>query len=192
MIDLDSAVCDPRFLPYHGWHDDHRHHVNTPEYRPAAQQNRSEFHQIAFLLQEWGLCRRALQIGLGVPGGTHFMLRSMFDEVLTIDSDASVVSRYGLQMDDKNVFFGDSHCPRVHDVVMRFAPFDFLLIDGDHSRKGTLRDWVDYAPLVRRGGAVALHDAICLSQVAEAVEIIKESHEVQVIGTEVGIAVVRM
>jgi predicted O-methyltransferase YrrM len=35
---------------------------------------------------------------------------------------------------------------------------DFLFIDGDHSREGVENDYLAYAPLVRSGGAIALHD----------------------------------
>jgi cephalosporin hydroxylase len=38
------------------------------------------------------------------------------------------------------------------------APVDFLVIDGDHSYEGVRRDIELYAPLVRAGGLVVLHD----------------------------------
>lgn len=38
---------------------------------------------------------------------------------------------------------------------------DFLFIDGDHSVEGVLKDWNHYSHLVRKGGAIALHD-ICI------------------------------
>jgi predicted O-methyltransferase YrrM len=38
------------------------------------------------------------------------------------------------------------------------ASLDFLFIDGDHSREGIRRDWIDWAPLISPGGFVALHD----------------------------------
>jgi predicted O-methyltransferase YrrM len=36
---------------------------------------------------------------------------------------------------------------------------DFLFIDGDHTYDAVRRDWQDWAPHVRRGGIVAMHDA---------------------------------
>ncbi|HRU04989.1 MAG TPA: CmcI family methyltransferase [Candidatus Brocadiia bacterium] len=39
------------------------------------------------------------------------------------------------------------------------APVDVLHIDGDHSLAGVAADWDMYAPLVRPGGLVLLHDA---------------------------------
>lgn len=37
-------------------------------------------------------------------------------------------------------------------------PVDFLFIDGDHSPEGVRQDFEIYAPLVRKGGIVGLHD----------------------------------
>jgi hypothetical protein len=37
---------------------------------------------------------------------------------------------------------------------------DFLFIDGDHSLAGVASDFAMYAPMVRPGGLVALHDII--------------------------------
>ena len=55
----------------------------------------------------------------------------------------------------------DSHDPatrrRVEDLVGG-REVDFLFIDGDHSRAGVESDYLAYAPLVRAGGAIALHD----------------------------------
>jgi predicted O-methyltransferase YrrM len=58
---------------------------------------------------------------------------------------------------------GDSHDPR---IVARFHDWlgtdrlDFLLIDGDHSAAGVAADFETYAPAVRPGGLVALHDIV--------------------------------
>lgn len=35
---------------------------------------------------------------------------------------------------------------------------DYLFIDGDHTYEGAKRDFELYAPLVRQGGIIALHD----------------------------------
>lgn len=55
----------------------------------------------------------------------------------------------------------DSHAVSSRESLGRVlgsAPLDFLFIDGDHSYAGVKRDWLDYAPLVRPGGLIALHD----------------------------------
>jgi predicted O-methyltransferase YrrM len=56
---------------------------------------------------------------------------------------------------------GDSHDPatpaRVEEIL-RGEPLDFLFIDGDHTYEGVKADFELYAPLVRPGGLIALHD----------------------------------
>lgn len=48
---------------------------------------------------------------------------------------------------------------RSEDVARRFErPIDLLFIDADHSYKGVRRDWETWAPKVRPGGVIALHD----------------------------------
>ena len=59
------------------------------------------------------------------------------------------------------VIRGNSHDPAVRRRAgdcFRERGVDFLFIDGDHSRAGVEADFRDYAPLVRPGGIVALHD----------------------------------
>lgn len=57
----------------------------------------------------------------------------------------------------------DSHraesLQRVHEVLGR-RPLDLLFIDGDHASNGVANDFAMYAPLVRRGGLIALHDIV--------------------------------
>ena len=57
----------------------------------------------------------------------------------------------------------DSHADETKRHVLQIvgqAKLDFLFIDGDHSYEGVKKDFEDYAPLVRPGGIVALHDII--------------------------------
>lgn len=56
---------------------------------------------------------------------------------------------------------GDSHALATRDAVTRALgrkPLDFLFIDGHHGYESVTSDFYLYAPLVRRGGVVALHD----------------------------------
>lgn len=43
-------------------------------------------------------------------------------------------------------------------TVLRGELLDFLFLDGDHSAAGVRQDFEDYAPFVRSGGLIALHD----------------------------------
>lgn len=62
------------------------------------------------------------------------------------------------------IVHGDSHDEAtLKEVQFRLQthlePVDFLFIDGDHTYDGVRRDFNMYAPLVREGGIIALHDA---------------------------------
>lgn len=55
----------------------------------------------------------------------------------------------------------DSHQPASFARVLKLlsgSPLDLLFIDGDHSYEGVKRDFEMYAPLVRPGGLIVLHD----------------------------------
>ena len=61
----------------------------------------------------------------------------------------------------------DSHRPetvRAVEGLLAGRPLDFLFIDGDHSYEGVARDFELYAPLVRPGGLIALHDIVPLAE----------------------------
>jgi predicted O-methyltransferase YrrM len=54
---------------------------------------------------------------------------------------------------------GDSHSPEtLAEVRSLVGSLDFLFIDGDHTYEGVKNDFEMYAPLVRSGGLIALHD----------------------------------
>lgn len=58
---------------------------------------------------------------------------------------------------------GDSHDARTVRKVLKVlggAKLDFLFIDGDHTYEGVRRDFETYAPLVREGGVIAIHDIV--------------------------------
>jgi predicted O-methyltransferase YrrM len=58
---------------------------------------------------------------------------------------------------------GDSQTTQMKSRVLRALDgrtVDFLFIDGDHSYEGVKRDFELYAPLVRAGGLIALHDIV--------------------------------
>jgi predicted O-methyltransferase YrrM len=58
---------------------------------------------------------------------------------------------------------GDSQTAQMKQRVLTRlagAPVDFLFIDGDHSYAGVKADFELYAPLVRPGGIIALHDIV--------------------------------
>jgi len=57
----------------------------------------------------------------------------------------------------------DSHDLETEAAARRWLGgerLDFLFIDGDHTLAGVARDFVMFAPLVRRGGLIAFHDIV--------------------------------
>ena len=54
------------------------------------------------------------------------------------------------------VFIGDSHDTAIAEQVKRYAPFDFIFIDGDHSMGGIVTDFLTYGRVTK--GPIALHD----------------------------------
>lgn len=60
-----------------------------------------------------------------------------------------------------SVFESSSHDPAVIEVVRGILPsVDWLFIDGDHTYEGCRADFENYAPLVRPGGIIVIHDII--------------------------------
>lgn len=53
---------------------------------------------------------------------------------------------------------GDSRHPATVAQVRELGPFDWVLIDGDHSYESVALDWRHYAAMVAPGGVVLLHD----------------------------------
>lgn len=56
--------------------------------------------------------------------------------------------------------FGDSHDGDTVKLVGKYAPFDLLFIDGDHSLAGVECDYMCYSPMVSSRGIIAMHDIV--------------------------------
>lgn len=46
----------------------------------------------------------------------------------------------------------------VRNPVIRAAPFDFVLVDADHTIAGLTENWYAWTPLIATGGLLALHE----------------------------------
>lgn len=133
-------------------------------------------------------------------GGTLFLWsRAAPDDavIVAIDSrplgplgrlSAYAIVRRGFARKQQRIelLFGrDSHdSVTVEDLkrALSDAPIDFLFIDGDHSYDGVKQDFEQYAPLVRPGGMVALHDVVAADApgVARFWSELTETHETEV------------
>jgi predicted O-methyltransferase YrrM len=61
-------------------------------------------------------------------------------------------------------------CPGSSDTwaeLLRHQPIDMLFIDGDHSYNGVRNDILNWTPMLKDGGIIALHDFYYPNQVSE-------------------------
>jgi predicted O-methyltransferase YrrM len=119
--------------------------------------------------------RTVLEIGTA-RGGTLFLLATVAcDDALLVSVDLPLgrfgggyakrrqrlYRAFGRRDQQVELLRADSHEPDTNEAVRRILgrrPVDLLLIDGDHSYDGIRLDVRDYAPLVREGGLIVLHD----------------------------------
>jgi predicted O-methyltransferase YrrM len=112
--------------------------------------------------------RRVCEIGTAAGGTLYFLTRVAHDAAQLVSIDIATpphtrFARSKLARADQRIVSleGDSQTVAMVErlrVCLNGEPLDFLLIDGDHSYEGVLRDFELYAPLVRPGGLIALHD----------------------------------
>jgi len=143
-------------------------------------QVRSEFRALLGMLERTPP-RTVLEIGTA-RGGTLFLFtRVSSPEAILISVDLPTFehpARFGggnyaprkrlyesFARDHQRVVFlaADSHSPRTLARIrdeLAGRELDLLFIDGDHSADGVRRDFETYAPLVRDGGIIALHDIV--------------------------------
>jgi predicted O-methyltransferase YrrM len=111
-----------------------------------------------------------LEIGTA-QGGTLFLLSRIARDNATLvsidlpaDTQRAQVNRSLGRARQRVVFLAaDSHGSETHAEVVEILggkQLDLLFIDGDHTRAGVEADFRMYAPLVRKGGLVALHDIV--------------------------------
>lgn len=100
-------------------------------------------------------------------GGTLYCWRQLGADVFGItlpdNSWETGGQGYPLNTHGAHVWLGDSHSAAAREwLVTQLAgrPVDVLHIDGDHSYDGVAADFATYAPLVRAGGLVLVHDVL--------------------------------
>ena len=129
-------------------------------------------HSAKYIQQDetemWELCQRLTKLnpqkGLELGnafGGTTLFWQALAPLVVSVDLEPAfhVDGMFPLdRLKDVKFILGDSHDQETLDQTKEFAPYDFLFIDGDHTREGVRKDYEMYAPLIRVGGIVAFHD----------------------------------
>jgi cephalosporin hydroxylase len=110
--------------------------------------------------------RAVVEIGSHAGGTLHaWSAVSAADAaIISVDLESAPRDRLPARRGQRMISIrGDSHDPdtlaRLRDALAA-RPVDFLFVDGDHSYAGVRLDFLTYAPLVRIGGLVALHDIV--------------------------------
>lgn len=84
--------------------------------------------------------------------------------------DQKVFKSYGKENQNLHFIRKDSHLESTKSELMKLLAgekIDLLLIDGDHSYMGAMKDWELYSPLVKENGLIALHDILFHPKVPE-------------------------
>ena len=140
----------------------------------GIQQVKTEIYKFIDVLLKQKKVKNCLEIGLGSYGSTHFLWRLMFEKTITIEHQKYRVFRFTENMnkfhnkfvlnDLKSRFiFGLSHdtsSVEKVDKLLNGEKLDLLFIDGDHTYKSVLCDWLLYKNFVAKGGIIAFHDCI--------------------------------
>jgi predicted O-methyltransferase YrrM len=119
--------------------------------------------------------RCVVEIGTAAGGVLHLLARVAEPDALIVSVDLPggrfgggygawrrpLYARLVRRSQELALLRADSHSPEtLRMVTERLAgrPVDLLFIDGDHTLAGVAADFGTYAPLVRTGGVIALHD----------------------------------
>lgn len=131
--------------------------VETAIDKYKAAQKPEELARLLTLLEKYEL-NSILEIGSD-RGGTLFAWEAIAPNATIVSIDKNYSKALRLWRGSEKNIRGDSHNPNVLKLAMRYAPYDFIFIDGDHSYTGVYMDYHLYSPLSRN--IVALHD-ICV------------------------------
>ncbi|MEP6811477.1 MAG: class I SAM-dependent methyltransferase [Actinomycetota bacterium] len=111
-----------------------------------------------------------LEIGTAGGGTLYLLTRAAAADALVVSIDLRVpyflqAARARMGRPGQRVVSIEGHSKdtavraRV-EALLADRPLDVLFVDGDHSYDGVRGDFELYAPLVRRGGLIALHDIV--------------------------------
>ncbi len=166
----------------------------------APIQSRYELRELAAFVER-NRPRTILELGTA-RGGTFFVLARMAAPdatLISIDLPAGIggsgypawkdpiLRSFATDGQEIHLVRADSHAPTTLDqvrAVLGDRPIDLLLIDADHSYAGVKADYELYAPLVRRGGTICLHDVVP-NPYNEAIEVDRFWNEVSDAGATV-------
>ena len=139
----------------------------------GIQQVKGEIHKFIDVVLKQNSLKNCLEIGLGFYGSTHFLWRLLFDKTITIENQKDRVFKFGENMNKYNnkfmfkdmkssFIFGSSHSPtsvEKLEKILNGKKLDLLFIDGDHTYKSVLSDWLLYKEFVEKDGIIAFDDS---------------------------------
>lgn len=113
-------------------------------YLEVGARHGDTFHHVALALGTASVC-----VAVDMPGaswGTAASVRAL----MRVRADLERRRHLGV-----DVIVGDSHAGDVIEACRAHAPYDFVLVDADHSYDAVAQDFRDYAPMAQY---IAFHD----------------------------------
>jgi predicted O-methyltransferase YrrM len=107
--------------------------------------------------------KKFLEIGFHA-GYTNTILNKIFnfDEIVGIDTFQEFVDGNSLRANHRfknlTLICSDSTSKRTISIAKKFAPFDLILIDGNHDYKYVKKDFENYKPFLSKNSFVMFHD----------------------------------
>lgn len=99
------------------------------------------------------LPKQSVLVGIDLPGAAGGVCPH--DVAAAIEEVERIATQLRHRQQTVTIIWGDSRSPETVGRARSFAPYDAVLIDGDHSIEGVRADWDTYSPMAR---IVALHD----------------------------------
>jgi predicted O-methyltransferase YrrM len=111
--------------------------------------------------------RTILEIGVAYGGTAQAWLKAATDDALYVGVDLEPERAHYLVRAGQSAVLigGNSYSPQTYEDVVgaltanTIRAVDLLFIDGEHTEAAAIADYTNYAPLVRKGGIIAFHDA---------------------------------
>jgi hypothetical protein len=116
---------------------------NVLKYLEIGARHGDTFHEIMI-----NLPKGSLGVAVDLPG-------ALWGKRTTADALRKAVTDLRKRGYEAHYILGDSRSEEVLKTVRAFAPFDAVLIDGDHTYQGVKTDYVNYSPFAP---LIAFHD----------------------------------
>lgn len=144
--------------------EDYFNVASKSKFPPA--QHRPEIFGLLSLLCERNV-KTMLEIGTNRGGTLYLYMKSLPKDAKVMTMDIKIQNRNLLESfksGDQKLWIleGNSTHPDTIQKVKEYFPdgLDYLFIDGDHSYEGVKQDFINYSPLVKKGGLIGFHDII--------------------------------